>query len=86
MRIGIDARAAAEEPAGRGTMVRQLLLALADLEAPHTFTLFARRPWEVPLPERFSWHLGTCPIHGGTCAPASRRTATATSSSRRTAT
>jgi glycosyltransferase involved in cell wall biosynthesis len=55
MRIGIDARAAAEERAGRGTMVRELLLALARSDADHEFDLVARGPWDAPLDERFAW-------------------------------
>jgi glycosyltransferase involved in cell wall biosynthesis len=43
MRIGIDARAAAEVPAGRGTMVRELLVRLAD--SKHEIVAFAREPW-----------------------------------------
>ena len=44
LRIGIDARAAAEEKGGRGTMVRELLAALARSSAPHRFELYARTP------------------------------------------
>jgi glycosyltransferase involved in cell wall biosynthesis len=43
MRIGIDARAAAEVPAGRGTMVRELLVRLAASE--HEVVAYAREPW-----------------------------------------
>jgi glycosyltransferase involved in cell wall biosynthesis len=55
--VGIDARAAAEVPAGRGRLVRELLRALAERgEDRHTYLLYARRPWEeVELDERFSW-------------------------------
>ncbi len=56
--IGIDARAAAEVPAGRGRVVRELLRALNALDAPHRYTLYAREPWaESELGERFQWHL-----------------------------
>jgi glycosyltransferase involved in cell wall biosynthesis len=57
--IGIDARAAAEVPAGRGRVVRELLRALsARGEDSHRYVLYARRAWEEqPLDERFSWHL-----------------------------
>ncbi len=55
MRIGIDARAAHEERGGRGTMVRELLLALGRSDADHRFDLVARTPWDVPLDERFTW-------------------------------
>ncbi len=63
--IGIDARAAAEEGAGRGRVVRELLRTLAHgTERPSSlpegtrFLLYARTPWaEVELDERFSWRL-----------------------------
>lgn len=57
--IGIDARAAAEVPAGRGRVVRELLRALAACdEDNHRYVLYARRTWEEqPLDERFSWRL-----------------------------
>ena len=57
MRVGIDARAAAEERGGRGTMVRELLLALSRLEGPHTYELVARRRWAAPLGDSFRWRL-----------------------------
>jgi glycosyltransferase involved in cell wall biosynthesis len=44
--IGIDARAAAEEPAGRGRYVRELLRALGALASGHQLVAFAREPWE----------------------------------------
>lgn len=55
--IGIDARAAAEVPAGRGRLVRELLRALVARSADrHSYLLYARRPWtEIELDERFSW-------------------------------
>lgn len=57
MRIGLDARAAEEVPAGRGRYVRELLQHLAGLPGAHTWELFARRPWEgVELDERFTWN------------------------------
>ena len=62
--IGIDARAAAEEPAGRGRYVRELLRALAALpEAQDVrFMLWARERWDDPaLDERFQWRLGHLP-------------------------
>src|SRR4051794_4575496 len=43
LRIGIDARAAAEEPAGRGRYVRELLRALPE---EHEYVLYARREWD----------------------------------------
>jgi glycosyltransferase involved in cell wall biosynthesis len=57
MRIGIDARAAVEVRAGRGTLVRELIRALRDSDAPHEFALAARARWDEPLDERFSWWL-----------------------------
>ncbi|HWH96688.1 MAG TPA: glycosyltransferase family 1 protein [Baekduia sp.] len=50
MRIGIDARAAAEERGGRGTMVRELLRALADpaVGGDHEYVLYARERWADP--------------------------------------
>jgi glycosyltransferase involved in cell wall biosynthesis len=53
--VGIDARAAAEEPAGRGRVVREVLAALARRDDDHRYVLFAREPWEGPLDERFVW-------------------------------
>ncbi len=56
--VAIDARAAAEVPAGRGRVVRELLRALAAGDADHRFVLLARRPWapeEGPLDGRFAW-------------------------------
>jgi glycosyltransferase involved in cell wall biosynthesis len=55
--IGIDARAAAEVPAGRGRYVRELLLALERLPeaANESFVLYAREPWGDLDPARFRW-------------------------------
>lgn len=55
MRIGIDARAAVEVRAGRGTLVRELIRALNASDTAHEFVLAAREPWDEPLDERFSW-------------------------------
>ncbi len=52
--IGIDARAAAETKAGRGRLVRELLLALARRRDAQTYRCYCRTPWE-PLDERFRW-------------------------------
>jgi glycosyltransferase involved in cell wall biosynthesis len=57
MRIGIDARAAVEEKAGRGTLVRELLRSLHESDAPHEFVLAARERWDEPLDQRFKWWL-----------------------------
>ncbi len=54
-RFGIDARAAAEEPAGRGRVVREVLRALAARDDDHVYDLYAREPWDAPLDERFRW-------------------------------
>lgn len=56
--IGIDARAAAEVPAGRGRVVRELLCALAARpDDGRRYLLYAREPWESALDERFQWRL-----------------------------
>src|SRR3954452_23002757 len=55
--VGIDARAAAEVPAGRGRYVRELLVALEALEDARDvrFRLYAREPWGSLDPARFAW-------------------------------
>jgi glycosyltransferase involved in cell wall biosynthesis len=54
--VGLDARAASEVPAGRGRVLRELLLALDAIDAPHSFELHCREPWrEADLAERFTW-------------------------------
>jgi glycosyltransferase involved in cell wall biosynthesis len=55
--IGIDARAAADVPAGRGRVVRELLLALAERAGDrHDYLLYTRRTWsEADLGDRFRW-------------------------------
>jgi glycosyltransferase involved in cell wall biosynthesis len=55
--VGIDARAAAEVPAGRGRYVRELLTALQTLPeaADARFVLYAREPWGDLDPQRFRW-------------------------------
>lgn len=55
LRIGIDARAAVEEGAGRGRVVRELLSALAERDDPHEYQLYTRTPWDGVDDERFSW-------------------------------
>jgi glycosyltransferase involved in cell wall biosynthesis len=65
--IGIDARAAAEVPAGRGRYVRELLCALARRDDEVEYRLYARREWPErgadapPLDSRFSWRLIDAP-------------------------
>ncbi|HEV3070397.1 MAG TPA: glycosyltransferase family 1 protein [Solirubrobacteraceae bacterium] len=58
LRIGIDVRAAAEVPAGRGRVVRELLRTLAGLDYRHRYILYAREAWaQAELDERFQWRL-----------------------------
>lgn len=61
LRLGIDARAATEVPAGKGRYVRELLRALAGRDDPRAYVLYAREPWDEPLDERFSWRLFRLP-------------------------
>ena len=56
--VGIDARAAAEVPAGRGRVVRELLRALPGRPAAEgvRFRLYAREPWAgAPRDPALSW-------------------------------
>jgi glycosyltransferase involved in cell wall biosynthesis len=46
MRIGIEAWAAADVPAGRGRYLRELLRRLAPMAAEHELVLYARTPWQ----------------------------------------
>jgi glycosyltransferase involved in cell wall biosynthesis len=56
MIVGLDARAAAEVPAGRGRFVRELLKALAARDDDSRYLLYCREPWgEVALDDRFEW-------------------------------
>ena len=61
----IDARAAAEVPAGRGRYVRDLLRGLTEVDDPHArFILWGRERWAdeaVDADGRFSWHLVEAP-------------------------
>jgi glycosyltransferase involved in cell wall biosynthesis len=59
--FGIDARAAQEEGAGGGRVVRELLRALAARSDPHRYRVYARTAWEEPLDERFTWVLNSAP-------------------------
>ena len=54
-RFGIDARAATEEPAGRGRVVRELLRGLSARDDDHVYNLYARTVWDEDLDERFRW-------------------------------
>lgn len=75
-RIGIDARAAAEVPAGRGRVVRSVLQALARLDADHQYILYCREPADLDLDQRFSWQRIPLPDpiwHIATAGAASRR-------------
>jgi glycosyltransferase involved in cell wall biosynthesis len=54
--IAVDARAAAEVPAGAGRVVRELLAALARRDDANRYELLCHRPGDVPgLDERFRW-------------------------------
>ena len=53
--LGIDARAATEEGAGGGRVVRELLRALRERDEDRRYLLYARERWDEPLDERFSW-------------------------------
>jgi len=57
--IGIDARAGAEVPAGRGRVVRELLRALAARDDDgHRYVLYAREEWpDAELDRRFRWQM-----------------------------
>jgi len=55
LRIGIDARAAAEEGAGGGRVVRELVRALAAREDANAYRLYTRAIWPEPLDARFTW-------------------------------
>jgi len=56
MIVGVDTRAAAEVPAGRGRVVRELLAAFEEVATDHRFLLYCRRPWhEGALSGRFRW-------------------------------
>jgi glycosyltransferase involved in cell wall biosynthesis len=59
--IAIDARAAAEERAGGGRLVRELLRALSLRPDDHRYLLYARSRWDEPLDERFAWRLRGLP-------------------------
>ena len=58
MRIGIDARAATEVPAGRGRYVRELLRALGD--SKHEIVAYARTPW-AGSPASIRWRIVPAP-------------------------
>lgn len=58
LRIAIEARAAAEVPAGRGRFVRELLRHLVQLPGDFELVLHARRPWPFSDPlGRARWAL-----------------------------
>ncbi len=57
--IGIDARAATEEVAGRGRVVRELLARPSQRVTTRTATASTpRERWEEDLDDRFAWRLG----------------------------
>jgi glycosyltransferase involved in cell wall biosynthesis len=74
--VGIDARAAAEVPAGRGRYVRELLTALAHLDEARDvrFVLYARERWGDLDPARFVWRLIELPDPVWHVAAAARAT------------
>jgi glycosyltransferase involved in cell wall biosynthesis len=55
--FGIDARAATEEGAGGGRVVRELLRALSARADGHRYLLYARERWDEPLGGRLEWRL-----------------------------
>lgn len=55
MRIGVDARAATEERAGRGTMVRELLRAWRADSRGHELVLYARERWPEADGDHSRW-------------------------------
>jgi glycosyltransferase involved in cell wall biosynthesis len=56
--IALDARMAAEVPAGRGRYVRELIRHLPPLLGEHRLLLYARRPWEeLGDCEQVSWRI-----------------------------
>jgi glycosyltransferase involved in cell wall biosynthesis len=60
MTIALDARVAAEVPAGRGRYVRELIRNLVPLLGEHRLELYARERWEeLELPDsgRVSWRV-----------------------------
>ena len=60
--IAIDARAAAEVPAGRGRVVRELLAALGRRDDEHRYVLLCRKAADLPgLDERFEWRTSSLP-------------------------
>jgi glycosyltransferase involved in cell wall biosynthesis len=62
LRIGIDARAAAEVAAGRGRFVRETLVALADRdETDVRFLCYARKRWGDLPATQFQWRLFDAP-------------------------
>ena len=76
--FGLDARAAAEVPAGRGRYVRELVAALAADGEADRYRLYARREHRSDLPAgRFDWELSSLrdPLwHLATARRASRAT------------
>ncbi|HUB76550.1 MAG TPA: glycosyltransferase family 1 protein [Solirubrobacteraceae bacterium] len=54
--IGIDARAALEEPAGQGRVVRELLRVLGREASGHRYRCYARERWE-DAGDRLQWRL-----------------------------
>ncbi|CAB4904325.1 unannotated protein [freshwater metagenome] len=60
--VGIDARGAADERGGRGTVVREQLRVLAARPDDRRYVLFARNAWDgVDLDDRFRWVINRAP-------------------------
>ena len=55
--IGIDARAAVEEPAGRGRFVRELLRRLPARDGRVRYLAYARSAWDGELDDGVQWRL-----------------------------
>ncbi len=61
LRIGVDARSATDDPAGKGRVMRELLRALAARDEQQAYVLYARARWGEELDERFHWRLLSLP-------------------------
>jgi glycosyltransferase involved in cell wall biosynthesis len=65
MQIGVDARLMYHQPAGISRYTWHLLNAMADLEAPHDFTIFQHRNHRPPLIQQQNFSRATlfAPVH-----------------------
>jgi glycosyltransferase involved in cell wall biosynthesis len=59
--IALDARAASEEPAGRGRVLRELLQAMNRKQDSNRYLLYARSRWSEQLDGRFEWRIRRLP-------------------------